>query len=66
MAEQGWYDAGEVKPRDVTPNPRCRECRDGGMWHPAHPWGPCIVRPRSGDRCPCTAHLATPPASSIC
>src|SRR5437016_52423 len=38
VAEPGWYDAGEVKPQALSPNPRCRECRDGSMWHLAHPW----------------------------
>jgi hypothetical protein len=35
MAEQGWYDAGEVKPRDIPPNPRCPDCQTGGMFRGA-------------------------------
>src|SRR5947209_17952025 len=53
MAEQGRYDAGEVKPRNIPANPRCRECRDGGMFHPAHRWAPCIVVMPGGGRSPC-------------
>ena len=65
MAEQGWYDAGEVKPRNLSSNPRCKACRDCGMWHPAHPWGPCIVTLRGGERYVYTAHLTTAPPATL-
>jgi hypothetical protein len=44
MASEQWYEAGEVKPRDVDPNPRCYECKSDDhmgrapMFHPAHRW----------------------------
>ena len=34
-----WYDPGEVRPRELVMLPRCT-CQSGGMFHPAHPWGP--------------------------
>jgi len=54
MSESGWYDSGEVKPRIVSDNPRCSECKTGPMFHPTHKWGPCSVPLPWGDRCPCT------------
>ena len=50
-----WYDPGEVKPRDLVPNPRCPHCKSGGMFHPAHRWAPCQVRLEGGDLCGCSA-----------
>jgi hypothetical protein len=51
MAEQGWYDAGEIKPRDIAPNPRCPDCQTGGMFHPAHPGRRCGVGFEKGCDC---------------
>jgi len=50
------YDAGQVKPRDVSDNPRCSECKSGDMFHPEHKWGPCIVILPGRGACPCRAH----------
>ena len=39
MAEQGWFDAGEIKPRDLAPNPRCQNCETGWRYEaPGPPW----------------------------
>jgi len=56
MAEAGWYDSGQIKPRNVSDNPRCPNCKTGDMFHPQHKWAPCIARLPGGDHCPCTAH----------
>ena len=37
MGEQGWFNADQVKPRNIAPNPRCQNCQTGGMFHPPHP-----------------------------
>ena len=56
-----WYAAGDVKPREIDPNPRCYECKSpdpmgrAPVFHPAHRWGPCEVRMPGGDECGCTA-----------
>ena len=52
MAEQGWFDAGEIKPRDLAPNPRCQNCETGGMKHLAHPGRRCGLRLLDGE-CGC-------------
>jgi hypothetical protein len=36
MAELGWHDAGEIKPREIAPNPRCKDFQAGAMFHTAH------------------------------
>ena len=33
----------EIKPRRLDVDERCPDCKSGPMFHPAHPWGPCIV-----------------------
>jgi hypothetical protein len=69
-----WYDPGEVRPREIAPNPRCESCSSPDphgrppMFHPAHPWGPCWVRPPGGEPCQCRAHqepTATPPPQPL-
>ena len=52
MAEQGWFEAREIKPRDLAPNPRCQDCETGGMFHPAHPGRRCGLRLLGGE-CEC-------------
>jgi hypothetical protein len=52
MAEQHWFNAGEIKPRDISPNPRCPDCQTGGMKHPAHPGRRCGLR-IDGVECDC-------------
>ncbi len=56
MAEQGWYDAGEIKPRDLGANPRCKDCSSGGMRHPAHNGLRCPVRVEGVGQCECDPH----------
>jgi hypothetical protein len=51
MAEQHWLNAGEIKPLDLAPNPRCPDCQTGGMKHPANPGRRCGVG--FGDGCDC-------------
>lgn len=51
MAEQGWFDAGTIKPRDLAPNPRCPDCQTAGMFHPSHPGRRCGAG--FGDGCNC-------------
>jgi hypothetical protein len=63
--DDGQFNEGgleHVVPRQITSKPRCADCRDAvdpyrpsipPMWHPAHPWGPCIVTLPGGDPCPC-------------
>ena len=51
MAEQRWFNAGKIKPRDLAPNPRCQDCQTDGMKHPAHPGRRCGVG--FGDGCNC-------------
>jgi len=29
MSDSSWYDAGEVKPRNIFANPRCPDCKTG-------------------------------------
>ena len=52
MDEQGWYDAGEIKPRNIAPNPRFRDCETSGMKHPVHPGRRCGLRLLGGE-CEC-------------
>jgi hypothetical protein len=47
-----WYDPGQVKPRDLAIDPRCRECKTGPMFHPAHLSGPCRAKLPGGELCP--------------
>jgi hypothetical protein len=42
----------QVKPRRIAANPRCSECKTGGMFHPAHPHGPCNLTLDGGDTPP--------------
>jgi hypothetical protein len=51
MAEQGWFNAGEIMPRDLAPNPRCQDCQTGGMKHLARPGRRCGVG--FGEGCDC-------------
>jgi hypothetical protein len=46
-----WYEPGEVRSRELVTLPRCT-CQSGGMFHPAHLWGPCWVRLPGGEPCP--------------
>jgi hypothetical protein len=45
------YD--QVVRRNLTPNPRCPDCKTGPMFHPAHRWEPCLVRLPGGEVCGC-------------
>jgi hypothetical protein len=49
VAEQHWFDAGEIRPRDLAPNPRCQNCQTGGMKHPGRRCGISV----DGDECEC-------------
>jgi hypothetical protein len=40
--------------RRMDANPRCPDCWDGPMMHPAHPFGPCQVTLLGGEACGCT------------
>jgi hypothetical protein len=51
MPENGWYDAGKIRPRDIAPDPRCPDCKTGGMKHPAHPGRRCGVGFGGGSDC---------------
>jgi hypothetical protein len=53
--EAGWYQAPDVVPRDLAPNPRCPACKTGTMFHPAHPRSPCTVTNFGEEPCGCTA-----------
>jgi len=63
MAERDWYDAGKVKPRDIASNPRCPDCQNGGMFHPAHPGRRCGVG--FGEGCDCEPSTKPPSTSTV-
>jgi hypothetical protein len=44
LAERTRAGLERVKPRELASNPRCPDCWDGPMMHPAHRWGPCQIR----------------------
>jgi len=55
VPEQHWFDAREIKPRDIAANPRCPDCQTGGMFHPAHHGRRCGVPITGVGECHCAA-----------
>jgi hypothetical protein len=53
-----WFNADQVKPWDLAPNPRCHDCQTGGMKHPAHPSRRCGIRV-DGIECVCEPSAST-------
>jgi hypothetical protein len=56
----------DIKPRRLDPMPRCANCQTGGLHHPLHRWGLCIVTELGRGRCPCTEPVLFHPEAARC